>query len=308
MRVLLIGPETRQEIARLRMRLEERSEEALVIDPTAEVDIEITPDGEWINGIDLKSVTGAYVGDLGLPSSIVEGASGEIDIRGSDRARIHSQRQLLVWNLLLDRLGSRGRVVNPPSTHELHALKPWEVATYKHEGWPCPLTLATSDPDRVCHLPSELGGEWIRKGMVGGYGFAEAFTVPAHREGAAEQLSSGPVMIQERIDGDSIRAYVLGKRVIGAALIVSREEGEVDSRRGESRVRPIDLGPSTTELVVEAASHWGLAFSAVDLVGLKTLEQFSLLECNSSPFFVTFERKTGIDIGSRLANYLLGRD
>ena len=45
-------------------------------------------------------------------------------------------------------------------------------------------------------------------------------------------------------------------------------------------------------------------FAAVDMMQESAAGRHVLLECNSAPFFVNFERATGLDISSRLATYL----
>ena len=46
-----------------------------------------------------------------------------------------------------------------------------------------------------------------------------------------------------------------------------------------------------------------MAFSGVDLI--RTAQGFKVLECNPSPMFAVFEKKTGLDIAGPLAAFLL---
>lgn len=104
-----------------------------------------------------------------------------------------------------------------------------------------------------------------------------------------------------------MRAYVLAGKVIGAAEIVSLEGEETDSRRGDFRVRRVDLPAEAGKTAVAAVGLWGLRFAAVDFMVEAETSRYVLLECNSAPFFLSFEQQTGWDISSRLADYLLGR-
>jgi glutathione synthase/RimK-type ligase-like ATP-grasp enzyme len=305
-RVGLIGPPGRPEIQRLAMRLEERGAEGVLLDSSVDPRIRVTPDGEEACGLDLKGLRGVYVADLGLRPVFATREDGTVDADASRRNAAASRRHLAAWNALLERLASRTRVVNPPRTHDLHALKPWEAFACDRDGLTVPWTLAASDPAALRELPHRAGG-WIAKGMVGGHGFTESFSAPKTARDAAARLDEAPVLVQERIQGDNLRVYVLGGRTIGSAEIVSIEGDETDSRRGEMRIRRVPLHPEAGRTAVAAARRWGLAFAAVDfMVEARTRRAF-LLECNSAPFFLAFEQQTGWDISSRLADYLLGR-
>jgi ribosomal protein S6--L-glutamate ligase len=219
-----------------------------------------------------------------------------------------SRRHLTAWNALLDRLSARIKIVNPPRTHDLHALKPWEVAVYRGSGLPAPLTVATSDPAVLTDLPGQPRWGWISKGMVGGYGYTETFDPPRDRNDARGRLGSGPLMVQERVEGDNVRAFVLDGRVIGAAEVACQEGEATDSRRGTTRLRRVQLPPEAERTAVEAGKQWGMAFCAVDFMRDAATGSHLLLECNSAPFFVNFEKRSGCDVTSPLAAYLLARN
>jgi glutathione synthase/RimK-type ligase-like ATP-grasp enzyme len=251
-------------------------------------------------------VQGVYVADLGLPSPVVRRLDGSLDAEASARALATSRRRLVTWNALLERLATRGRVINPPHTHELHGLKPFEVESYRLAGLPVPWTRATSDPAALSSPPSG-GPLWVSKGLVGGHGYTEAFVPPSPDEARRLVSENGAVLVQERIEGDCVRAYVLEGRIIGAARIFSREGSETDSRRGETRVDRCELPAEAAEVAVKAAERFGLVFAAVDLMRDEVGRRYVLLEANSSPFFLAFERTTGFGISSHLADALMGR-
>jgi glutathione synthase/RimK-type ligase-like ATP-grasp enzyme len=307
-RIGLIAARDREETRRLQMRLEERSAEAVVLDAREDATIRMGPDGESACGVDLRGFTGFYVADLALRSPVVEDEQGKIDRAASREALAASQRQLSAWNSLLLRLAARCPVVNPPQTHDLHALKPWEMAVYERGDLPAPFTLSTSDP---AALLAPSGGvrtkieSWIQKGMVGGYGYTTSFLPPGDLDEARQRLEERPLMVQERVQGDNLRAFVLDGKVIGAARIVPREADEVDSRRDTARVQRVELPPEAVDAAVRAARTWGLVFAAVDMMEDRTGSRHAILECNSAPFFVNFERATGLDVSSRLATYLV---
>jgi ribosomal protein S6--L-glutamate ligase len=167
-----------------------------------------------------------------------------------------------------------------------------------------PLTISTSDPAAVRSLPAP-GRGWIVKGMSGGYSHTEAVDGPVGDETARRLADLGCVMLQERIEGDNVRAFVIGGRVIGAAEIIPTAGSEIDSRRGDTRMRALELPVAVQEFAVATARRWGMAFAAVDFMREAGTERFVVLECNSAPFFVTFESRTGLDVSGPLANHLL---
>ena len=75
----------------------------------------------------------------------------------------------------------------------------------------------------------------------------------------------------------------------------------------EIRVSRVTLPEEAARTAVSAAALWGMPYTAVDFMRDETSGRYLLLECNSSPFFVNFERRSGCDISGRIADYLVGR-
>ena len=307
MRVGLVGPADRAEMIRLSIRLEERGAEAVILDSRADSQIRIDRDGMSACGVDLKGLTSVFVSDLGLPSYWSKDEKGSYDIEASEKALLSSRRHLAAWNGLLERLARTIPVVNPPRTHDLHALKPWEMTVYESAGLPAPITIATSDPNSLTGLTGLSRTGWVRKGMSGGYGYTEVFDLPGDVDAARRELRAAPLMVQERVEGDNVRAFVLGGEVIGAAETVSLDGASTDSRRGDIRVRRLKLPEEAERTAVAAAACCGMPYSAVDFMRDEIGGRYLILECNSSPFFVNFERMSGCDISGRIADYLVGR-
>ncbi len=303
-RIGLIGPADRDELVRLAIRLEERGAEPVFLDPREDAAVTMDPDHVSACGEDLSDMRGCYVADLALRRPYVLTDDGVPDPEASLPALDASRRHLALWNAVLERLGRQGPVVNPPRSHDLHGLKPWEMAVYARQGLAHPATLSTCDPAALAVPPPTTGGAWIRKGLVGGVGYTEAFTPPSDREAAENALGEGALMVQERVEGDNLRAFVLDGRVLGAAVIVPAEADDTDSRRDTREVRRCDLPADAAATAVAAASHWGMSFSAVDFMIDAASGRHLVLECNSAPFFVTFEQQTGLPIAGELADFL----
>lgn len=306
-RIGLIGPPEREELVRLSIRLEERSAEAVILDSGGDPDIRLEPGRESVCGEDVSGFASFYVVDLGLRRTVVRKENGELDVEASRAALAASRRHFAAWNSLLARLALHSTVVNPPLTHDLHSLKPWEAASYEQLDLPVPLTFSTSDARALTALPDNRSGEWIRKGMAGGYDYTEIFDPPRVLDEARHMLEGGPLMVQERINGDNVRAFVLDGEVIGAAEVITRAGEETDSRRGGIRVRKTELPAHAARDAVAAVKHWGMVFAAVDFMVEARSGRHIILECNSAPFFVNFEKMTGLPVTGRLADFLTGR-
>jgi glutathione synthase/RimK-type ligase-like ATP-grasp enzyme len=307
-RIALIGPQDREEIQRLAVRLEERSAEPVFVDTRRPAAIRIDAAGEEACGVSLAGVTGVYVADLGLPPPRVASENGLVEVAASRAALAHSQSMWSAWRLLLERLARRAAVVNPPASYDVHGLKPLEIASYLAKGWCVPDTLSTDEPKALLELdPARAPHGRVRKDLVGGYGFTEVLDAPAHIEQARERVGDAALMAQERIEGDAVRAFVIGGRMLVAAEILPQGYGEIDSRRGTARVRRIEISGELCELSKAVAAHWNMSFAGVDWMRAAGGREWVLLECNSAPFFVEFERRTGADIGGALADHLLRR-
>lgn len=303
-RVGLIGPPDRDELIRLAIRLEERGVEPVFLDARADPAITMDPQRLSVCGEDLSDLRGCYVADLALRRPYVLDADGVPDPEASLPALDASRRHLALWNAVLERLGRQGPVVNPPRSHDLHGLKPWEMAVYARRGLDHPATLSTGDPAALADLPPTASGTWIRKGIVGGCTYTEPFAPPADRNGAEAALGEGPVQVQERVEGDNLRAFVLDGRVLGAAVVVPARADDTDSRRDTHDLRRCDLPADATAAALAAARQWGMTFTAVDFMIDAASGRYLILECNSAPFFVTFEKQTGLAITGELADYL----
>ncbi|MCK9995478.1 MAG: hypothetical protein KAH56_04265 [Candidatus Krumholzibacteria bacterium] len=304
-RVGLIGPADRDELVRLAIRLEERGAEPVFLDPREDAAIAMDPTHVFACGEDLSELSACYVADLALRRPYVLDDQGVPDPGASLEALDASRRQLAIWNAVLERLRRRGPVVNPPRSHDLHGLKPWEMAVYARLGLDHPVTLSTNDVATVQSPPSSRSGAWIRKGLVGGVSYTESFTPPGNQDEAKEALGDGPLLVQERVAGDNVRAYVLDGRILGAAVVVPALADDTDSRRDTHDVRRYELPDSAAQVAISAARHWGMIFTAVDFMIDAASGSHLILECNSAPFFVNFEKQTGVPITGELADFLI---
>ncbi|NIA15043.1 MAG: hypothetical protein GWP08_13300 [Nitrospiraceae bacterium] len=189
-------------------------------------------------------------------------------------------------------------LVNPPEANAQHGRKPYQLELLRAARAPVPRWIATNDPVAVRRFVREVG-DAIYKPLGGG-----ATVRSVEQEDLSDErlstLAYAPVLFQEHVRGVSVRAFVVGRRVVGAAEIHSPE---VDYRRDEQEVVAVRLTAEERRAAVAAARACGMVFTGVDFIRHDT--GFSVLECNPSPMFAVFERKTGLDVAGPLADYLL---
>ncbi len=208
------------------------------------------------------------------------------------------EKRALVESVLLS-LEERGvRVVNTLAANEQHSRKPYQLALLQSAGLPVPRWLATNDPKAVRAFVKSAGRA-VYKPLSGGASVRELLPEDLSDD-RLEALATAPVLFQKLITGVSVRAYVVGRKVAGAAEIHSPE---LDYRRAEERVEPTVLSYGERRAVIAAARACAMPFSGVDLI--RARGGFRILECNPSPMFAVFEQKTGLNIARPLAQLLL---
>ncbi|MCP4639946.1 MAG: ATP-grasp domain-containing protein [bacterium] len=200
---------------------------------------------------------------------------------------------------VLESLRHRGvRIVNTLEANAQHSRKPFQLELLRNAGLPVPRTLATNDPAAVKRFARDVG-EVVYKPLAGGATVQRLERADLKSDRLAS-LATAPVLFQELVEGVAVRAYVVGRRVVASAEIHSPE---LDYRRDEQDVVPTRLTPDERRAAIAAAQACGMPFTGVDLIRGK--DGFVVLECNPSPMFAVFEKKTGQDVAGPLAQLLL---
>ncbi|MDQ1255971.1 MAG: ATP-grasp protein [Candidatus Hydrogenedentes bacterium] len=211
-------------------------------------------------------------------------------------AQCEEKRALLESVLLtLERRGAR--LVNGIEANEQHSRKPYQLNLLRERGLPVPEWLATNDPKAVRRFVRRVGRA-VYKPLAGGATVREVLAEDLTDDRLAA-LTLAPVLFQAYVPGVSVRAYVVGRRVVAAAEIHSPE---LDYRRGKEEVVPARLTAEERWAVLAAARVCGMAFAGVDLI--RGDAGFHILECNPSPMFAVFEDKTGLCVAEPLASLL----
>ena len=142
--------------------------------------------------------------------------------------------------------------------------------------------------------------EWLRKPLKG----ARLKRRKRWRVGLEQALASGPVTLQRYLRGDTIRAYIVGGELVGAARIL-HSGVSVDSSVGQTGVDPVELPPEAVRAGWAAAQHLGLTWTGMDFMREAQTGKYFILECNASAMFAGFSRQTGFDVPGALADLLL---
>jgi len=211
-----------------------------------------------------------------------------------------AEKRALLESLLLD-LARRGALlVNGLEANAQHSRKAHQLAILHAAGLPVPPWLATNDPQAVRAFV-RAAGKAVYKPLAGGATVRLVTRADLSRKRLAA-LAAAPVLFQQYVAGTPVRAYVVGRKVVAAAEIHSPE---IDYRRKEESVVPVTLTAMERKAAVTAARACGMAFTGVDFI--RTAGGFRVLECNPSPMFAVFEKKTGMDVGGALAEFLCAR-
>jgi hypothetical protein len=189
-------------------------------------------------------------------------------------------------------------IINSLDANLQHRRKPYQLNLLRAAGLPVPGFVATNDPRAVKTFLKTVKRA-VYKPVAGGATVREVTARDMGRN-RLKSLALAPVLFQELVEGVSVRAYVVGNRVVAAAELHSTE---LDYRRAEDDVISTRLTPAERDAAVAATQACGMAFAGVDLV--RGMSGFYVLECNPSPMFAVFEHKTGLDVAGPLARLLL---
>lgn len=209
------------------------------------------------------------------------------------------ERQSLLSSWLRGMSLAGKRVINPVESFDLHYLKPFQLAILRKNGIPVPRTLVTNDARDVLKFKKEVK-KVVYKPVAGGAGCQ----LMKDEDWAQERLSllqGAPVLFQEYIPGENIRAYVIADKVVSTGIIHTKE---VDYREHEEGVEKVALPKPVQQTCVRAMQACGMKFTGIDLK-MTPKGDFVFIECNPSAMFLGFQQQTGDPIDRMLAEFLL---
>jgi glutathione synthase/RimK-type ligase-like ATP-grasp enzyme len=299
--VLIFGAAGDPQVTRVESVLRARKARALLFDTgafPAHAHASVGGGAIFVGGRRLPSgILSVYLRGIGASPLLPEYAA---DLKSRPRGLIAQIDECfgLVAAIVLS-LKDRGvRIVNDLEVNAQHSRKPYQLHLLRSAGLPVPRFLATNDPRQVRDFVRRVGRA-VYKPLAGGATVREVLRADLGRD-RLSALELAPVLFQERVEGVSVRAYVVGSRVVSAAEIHS---SELDYRRNEGAVVPVRLSAEERRACLRAAHVCGMRFAGVDLI--RGRRRFHVLECNPSPMFAVYEQKTGADIAGPLCDLLL---
>lgn len=208
----------------------------------------------------------------------------------------------LLKYVVLEQLTRRIPLVNPPSAQEVHRTKIHQLFSLLRAGIRVPPTVAGNDLARCTRFVAEMGGEErvVHKPLAGIYKTRLLAEV-----GLDHALAQGPAILQRYIRGPTLRAYIVGGRLVGAGRLVQQGDA-IDSSVGQIGVEPFDLPEAAVAEGWRAARHLGLSWTGMDFLLEEATGELFVLECNASAMFANFSRMTGFDVPAALAELLIG--
>ncbi|NUM54189.1 MAG: ATP-grasp domain-containing protein [Candidatus Hydrogenedentes bacterium] len=299
--VIIFGAVDDPQVVRVREEIRQRRGRSLLVDTQAfpgQMSLSMGRGKIECDGRRLpRAVTSVYLRGLGANPLAPQ-------YRKDFRQRPHGliaqmdERLALLASIILA-LKSRGvPIVNDLDVNAQHSRKPYQLALLDGAGLPVPRYLASSDPVAVKAFVRAVGRAVYKP--VGGGATVRAVRRADLTQDRLESLRVAPVLFQERVEGVSVRAYVVGGRCVAAAEIHSTE---LDYRRKEDEVVATRLSRAEARACIAAARVCSMTFSGVDLI--RGGRGFHVLECNPSPMFAVFEDKSGTDVAGPLAELLL---
>jgi glutathione synthase/RimK-type ligase-like ATP-grasp enzyme len=233
---------------------------------------------------------------------LVPGSETQLDERARGWIAQCDEKRAMLESFLLLLARSGTRLVNTLEANALHSQKPLQLALLRRARIPTPRSLATNDPAQVRRFVREVKRA-VYKPLAGGATVQE-LTPADLREERLAALALAPVLFQERVDGTAVRAYVVGRKLVGAAKI---EAGTLDYRSDAgATITPINLTKAEQKAILQSARVSGMTFAGIDFI--RSANSCYVLDVNPSPMFAAFERSTGIDVAGPLARLLAGGD
>ncbi len=248
--------------------------------------------------LDLVHLRGACFADLEPDATPADLAA--VDIAAHYREQV---ARLSLQLGLARRLGRRVPVLNPPHAFLHHRRKAHQYALLARHGLPVPATLVTSDRASARAFCEAQPGGAVAKPLAGGAEVVladEAFFAD-HAAGMARR----PYIFQQYVKGRSLRAYLLGGRVVSMGEL-EYDRARVDWREHVTRAVPFSPTEELAARMARAARLLDMPYCGMDVEHDERTDRPYLLDFNPSALYASWARMTRTDMAGLLAAYLLG--
>ncbi|HEY5386417.1 MAG TPA: RimK family alpha-L-glutamate ligase [Thermoleophilia bacterium] len=199
------------------------------------------------------------------------------------------------------------KVVNSAIAIEHGVDKYYTSARLHDAGLPTPRTVVAERFEEALAAYEELGGDVVVKPLFGseGRGIVRVSDVDtAYRVFRALELGRYIFCVQEFVPHgrEDIRAFVIGKRVIGAML--RRGQGWKTNAAQGAIGEPVELNDRLVDLSLRATRVVGAEHAGVDILPCDDGE-YSVIEVNTIPGWRALLAATGVDAAPCLVDHVL---
>ena len=304
-RIALFANHDSRQLLTLRDILVERGEPPLVCDiqlggPT-QPKVFLNDSTAFWNDHDFKTVKAVHIRCTAVNTlPLLPAVMNEISFNERRTDFIREQHHQAVTFGFFDHLTALGKlVVNPLTSAYLdHDSKAQFYEKLRAAGFDTPRTLSTNDPDRARRFIDKFPETVVKPAI----GIGSTRVISRQDQQRLDEIRACPVMLQERVFGDTIRVHIVGDTVVLALRILS--DGGVDSRTNTRGFEYFAMPEEEQARIVRANRFLGLHYAAWDIIAAPD-GRFSYLDCNPGPFIMWIGRQNTHTVLSQLANYLI---
>ena len=247
---------------------------------------------DWV--LDLDEITGVYVRFLGPEGRLPPQGDPE------DAAALQFEADAGLMALLDD---LPCPVVNRIGGGMSNNSKPYQALLLRRAGLEVPATLVTSDPAAARAFQAEYG-DVIYKSASGIRSIVRR--LGPDQLARLAFLRDGPAQFQAFVPGRNVRVHTVGDAVFATRI----ETEAVDYRYAhldglDVAMTPVTLPAAVEDACLRAARDLDLLFAGIDLKETPDGE-YVCFEVNPCPGFIYYERHTGQQISTALADLLNG--
>ncbi len=250
--------------------------------------------------IDLSSLRALHLRGLvprvppALPPFLHQRSHAEYHLRALREQEFNAA----IW-AFFDAMSANGAlVVNLPRAFVEHDTKGHFYASLADQGLPVPRTLQSTDAAVMRNFAAEVGRVVIKPAM----GVGSTRMLYANDLDRLDDISLAPSLLQEFIEGDTLRVHVVGGEVVDSQRILS--DGHVDSRTAPKGFVPHALTEQDAAQLATATTALGLHYAAWDVIAGND-GRLTYLDCNPGPYVMWLGKKTRRHVFLQLARYLL---
>lgn len=192
-----------------------------------------------------------------------------------------------------------GLLINPlTSAYIDHDSKSQFYEKLRSHGFDVPRGITTNDFDSAVSFIGQTGGAVVKPAC--GIGSTRVVSSLSPEDVASLRLC--PVLLQERIVGDTIRVHIVGDTVVLSLRIASN--GSVDSRTNTAGFEYFRLPEAEAQKIVSANRLLGLHYAAWDIIAAED-GRYVYLDCNPGPYVMWIGPKFRAAVFKQLALYMV---